>query len=89
MKSDLKLHVKPAERNIKKLRSGDRDVVVRIDLSLLFCTKRNSFMDGEQPAIQIGQFVLGKNLGIGAFGKVSPRFDTSSWIEGQKVSAKH
>ena len=24
----------------------------------------------EQPAIQIGQYILGKNLGIGAFGKV-------------------
>ena len=25
----------------------------------------------EQPPVQIGQYVLGKNLGIGAFGKVS------------------
>lgn len=24
----------------------------------------------EQPPVQIGQFILGKNLGIGAFGKV-------------------
>lgn len=24
----------------------------------------------EQPPVQIGQYVLGKNLGIGAFGKV-------------------
>jgi hypothetical protein len=34
----------------------------------------------EQPPVQIGQYVLGKNLGIGAFGKVRLIFvvDTSS-----------
>jgi hypothetical protein len=28
-------------------------------------------MEGEQAPVQVGQFILGKNLGIGAFGKVS------------------
>ena len=27
----------------------------------------------EQPPVQIGQYILGKNLGIGAFGKVRMR----------------
>jgi hypothetical protein len=27
-------------------------------------------MEGEQAPVQIGQFILAKNLGIGAFGKV-------------------
>jgi len=27
-------------------------------------------MDGEQAPVQVGQFILAKNLGIGAFGKV-------------------
>jgi hypothetical protein len=31
----------------------------------------------EQAPVQIGQFILGKNLGIGAFGKVS--FSLKSW----------
>ena len=29
-----------------------------------------NMMEGEQTPVQIGQFVLAKNLGIGAFGKV-------------------
>jgi hypothetical protein len=29
----------------------------------------------DQAPIKIGQYVLGKNLGIGAFGKVSSEFD--------------
>jgi len=27
-------------------------------------------MEGEQAPVQVGQFILAKNLGIGAFGKV-------------------
>jgi 5'-AMP-activated protein kinase catalytic alpha subunit len=36
----------------------------------------------EQPPVQIGQYVLGKNLGIGAFGKVRLIFvaDTSNAV---------
>jgi len=30
-------------------------------------------MEGEQAPVQIGQFILAKNLGIGAFGKVRCR----------------
>lgn len=40
----------------------------------------------EQPSIQIGQFVLGKNLGIGAFGKV--RFTTSKRHQDEEHAAR-
>lgn len=39
----------------------------------------------EQPPVQIGQFVLGKNLGIGAFGKVKL---ASHAVTGHKVAVK-
>jgi len=39
----------------------------------------------EQPAIQIGQYILGKNLGIGAFGKVKLATHT---VTGHKVAVK-
>ena len=35
-------------------------------------------MDGEQAPVQVGQFILAKNLGIGAFGKV--RSLAASWL---------
>jgi hypothetical protein len=32
--------------------------------------QKQKIMDGEQAPVQVGQFILAKNLGIGAFGKV-------------------
>jgi len=38
-------------------------------------------MEGEQAPVQVGQFILAKNLGIGAFGKVGRlSLDTGSKI---------
>lgn len=42
-------------------------------------------MDGQTPLVQIGQFILGKNLGIGAFGKV--KLATHA-VTGHKVAVK-
>lgn len=36
-------------------------------------------MEAEQAPVQIGQFILAKNLGIGAFGKVG--FFSFFWID--------
>jgi hypothetical protein len=36
----------------------------------LDCLQRTTTITMEQAPVQIGQFILGKNLGIGAFGKV-------------------
>ena len=38
-------------------------------------------MEAEQAPVQVGQFILAKNLGIGAFGKVRLFMHLSGWMD--------
>ena len=43
-------------------------------------------MEGEQAPVQVGQFILAKNLGIGAFGKVRPFVSPCHMRRSEKIA---